>query len=200
MYEVTMKSNRPTTLITDINQKTEVALVVAIYKQAKLSFLASWICATVILIFLYYFKNNNVLYVYAWYAFFMAVTITRILLVNAFLRTTLSPDRITLWKNLFTLGIFFSGISWGLIGTPFLLPSDSLAQTPIMIILAGVCAGSVPTFAPIRSAALAFLIPALIPLIVSFSFTHTSIYLFHYHSFETTLILLQLIVRIESHF
>jgi len=193
-----MNSSRPKTLITDLKQKTEVALVVAIYKQAKLSFLASWVCATVVLLYLYYFKSTNILYVYIWYAFFLAVTLSRTLLVNAFLRTDFSIDRIKIWKNLFIIGAFLSGISWGIIGTPLLLPSDSFQQTPIMIILAGVCAGSAPAFAPIRNATLAFLIPALVPLIISFTLTQTSIYLFLTITF-TVFFLYLIILSLRTH-
>jgi len=164
--------------IINLKQKIEIALVAVLYKQAKLGFLASWICATVILIYLYYFRSTELLLAYVWYTFFLFITLLRLFLVNTFLRTKMPETHLTLWCYLFIIGAFLSGISWGIIGSPLLLPNDSLQEALIMIILAGVCAGSVPAFAPVRRAALAFLIPAMLPLIIGFITTKDSIYLF----------------------
>ncbi len=190
--------NLSATLANDIKQKTEVALVVATYKQAKLSFLASWICATVILIYLYYFNSAPLSYIYLWYAFFLIVTLSRTILVNIFLQSEPSSHDIELWKNLFTVGAFLSGASWGITGTPLLLPYAAPQQTPIMVILAGVCAGSVPAFAPIRNAALIFLIAALAPLIVCFAATQTSINLFLIFTFSAFFLFL-ILLTLKTH-
>lgn len=164
--------------IINLKQKIEVALVTVLYKQAKLGFLASWICATVVLIYLYYFRSNQLLLAYVWYSFFLFVTLLRLLLVNTFLRNKMPENHLHFWCYSFITGSFLSGISWGIIGSPLLLPDDSLQEALIMIILAGVCAGSVPALAPVRRAALAFLIPAMLPLIIGFITTKDSIYLF----------------------
>lgn len=164
--------------VINLAQKIQVALVVVLYKQAKLGFFASLICATVVLIYLYYFRSSELLLAYIWYTFFLVIILLRLFLVNAFLRNPRPEKHLTMWCSLFILGTFLSGVSWGIIGSPLLLPRDSLQEALIMIILAGVCAGSVPAFAPIRRAALAFLIPALLPLIIGFVTTKDSIYLF----------------------
>ncbi len=183
-----------------LQQKTDMGLVEFTYKQAKMSFIASWICATVVLIYLYYFEATPFFHIYIWYTFFLVVTLSRTILVNHFLKQELSQTQthIELWKNLFTLGAFLSGISWGLVGTPFLLPQDGLQQAPMMVILAGVCAGSVPSFSPIRHAALAFIIPAIVPLIVSFVLTQSSIYLFLVLTFTAFLFYL-IMISIRTH-
>lgn len=160
------------------SQKIEAALLVVLYKQAKLGFVASLICATVVLIYSYYFRSVQLSWVYVWYAFFLVITLLRLFLVNAFLRNTMPEAHLGLWCYLFILGTFLSGVSWGIIGSPLLLPKDSLQEALMVIILAGVCAGSVPAFAPVRRAALAFLIPAMLPLIIGFITTKDSIYLF----------------------
>lgn len=161
----------------DRRQKTSAALVTAIYKQAKLSFFASWVCATVVFIYLYIFKSSSLSSVYAWYGLFLIVTFLRILLVNRFLKAKSFQAHLTKWSNLFILGVLLSGIIWGLVGTPLLFPQDVEQQALIMIILAGVCAGSVPAFSAIRCAGLVFLIPALLPLIITFIVTQTFIHL-----------------------
>lgn len=162
----------------NLRQKIEIALVTTLYKQAKLGFLASWMCATVVLIYLCYFQSVETMVACGWYTFFLVVTLSRLMLVNAFLRNKSPQNHLALWCNIFIAGTFLSGISWGVIGSPFLLPDNSLEEALIMVILAGVCAGSVPAFAPIRRAALAFLIPAMLPLIVGFIATKDSIYIF----------------------
>jgi diguanylate cyclase (GGDEF)-like protein len=161
----------------DLNKKIEVALITALYKQAKPSFIASWVCATVVLIYLSYAESPSFILVYAWYTLSMTIILARLFLVNAFLRNKAPEPHLALWRHLFILGSFLGGISWGLIGSPLLLPKDNLQQALIMVILAGVCAGSVPAFSPMRRAALFFLVPALLPLILSFM-AKDSFYLF----------------------
>lgn len=193
-----MHTNNSKTVMTDSKHKIELALVVAAYKQARLSFLASWLCATVVLFYLYYYKSIDIFYVYAWYIIFMVVTLSRTVLVNLFLKSDDPEPHIQTWKNLFIIGTFLGGLSWGVVGTPLLLPINALQQTPIMVILAGVCAGSVPAFAPIRNAALVFLITALLPLIISFSLTQNSVYLFLLATYSAFFIYLMML-SIRTH-
>lgn len=160
---------------TTIRQKIEVTLVVNLYKQATTGFLASIICSTIVLIYLYNSQSNII--VLSWYLFFIIVILFRYILVKAFNRDKTPEIHLPLWRNLFIVGTFFSGIGWGLTGTPLLLPfNNGLEQALLMMILAGICAGAVPLLAPIRSAALAFLIPALTPLIIHFLTIENPIY------------------------
>lgn len=174
-----MYNTREKALTPDFKEKINAALVNVIYQQAKLSFLASWICATVVFIYLHYFKSTPLFYVYIWYGFFLFVILLRTLLVNWFLYTKSSQShRYFFWRNLFIVGALLSGISWGLVGTPLLLPDHAQQQSLIIIILAGVCAGSVSAFSPIRLSVVAFLIPAITPLIFTFIASDTFINIF----------------------
>lgn len=182
----------------NLQEKTDVALVIMLYKQANLGLLASWICATVVLIYLYYFQSSEPAYVYAWYGFFLAVTFLRVMIVRTFLRTSSPQDHIALWSYLFIAGAFLSGVSWGFVGSPFLLPDDTEQQALIVVILAGVCAGSVPAFAPMRRTAIAFLVPALTPLIIGSIVTDGNIYLFLVLTFSAFFLYL-IILSFKTH-
>ena len=165
-----------------IRKKTDVALVVNLYKQAKVGFLASIICSTIV--FFYLFDQNN-LALLIWYTSFLAITLVRSLLVTAFLGNKDRWKNLKFWRQSFIAGAIFSGISWGITGTSILLPQNNeLVQTFILVILAGICAGAVPVFSYVRSAALGFILPALSPLIIHFFKPEYGIYTL----FDTALI------------
>jgi len=73
-----------------------------------------------------------------------------------------------LWGLLLFFGLGISGILWGSTAI-FLFPVQSLAhQVFIAFTLAGMTAGAVAVFSPIMPVFLAFIIPALAPIIVRF--------------------------------
>jgi diguanylate cyclase (GGDEF)-like protein len=146
-------------------QQIGFALISSAYKQAKVGLLASLLCGSVILIYLFNLRSIPILL--SWYTFFLLVILLRFILVNLFKRDPLPKNHAARWRNLFIIGAFLSGISWGVTGSRLLLPTDnSLQEAFIMVILAGISAGSVPLLAPIPRAAMAFLVPALLPLII----------------------------------
>lgn len=153
---------------TILHTKVEIALVENIYQQAYLGVIASMFCSTIVMMFLLY-DNTHPMYIYTWYALFIAVLIARIILCQLFIRRIDRKNDIKLWRNLFTIGAFLGGIMWGLTGTTLLLPADSsLQQTFILVILAGITAGAVPLNSNVRETAILFILAALLPLVGHF--------------------------------
>jgi diguanylate cyclase (GGDEF)-like protein len=150
-----------------INHQIEHALVINLYQQAKLGFIASLLCFTIVLLS-FILTNLPVIALY-WYGFAVLIIAFRYLLVEKFFHIPTAKNNISLWRNLFTIGAFLNGACWGLIGTPLFLPhSNDLEQTLLLVILAGIAAGAVPLLSYARTAAIAFLTPALVPLIIYF--------------------------------
>lgn len=149
-----------------INYKVEFAMVQHIYAQANMGFLASVICGSIIFIYLYN-TNSSSIPLFLWYMFFIVTILLRIILVKSFLKHPNKENNTKLWRNFFTFGASMSGIAWGLIGTPLLLPTNQPLELALMlVILAGISAGAVPLNAYILEAALLFILTALLPLIV----------------------------------
>lgn len=147
-----------------IQKKIEIALVVNLYKQANIGFVASIICCTIVFFYLNQL-NPNKIFLFFWFLTFLSITLIRSLLVSAFLRKKDYSKHLFFWKNAFILGAIINGILWGLTGTSLLLPENQTIQTFMLIILAGMSAGAVPLLAHVKYAALGFVIPALGPLV-----------------------------------
>ncbi len=68
------------------------------------------------------------------------------------------------WRRLFVMGAFLSGALWGALG-PFLdLSWPLVEQITLLLALAGVATGSIPSNAAVPAACYAFLVPTLVPL------------------------------------
>lgn len=160
-----------------ISAKVEFALVENIYQQASMGFIVSMICSTMVLIYLS-FSNCIKSAMYTWYAAFTLIAILRLILTRVYLKNLRHDMNLRLWRNLFTIGAIMGGISWGFTGTPLILPmQDPLTQAFVLMILAGITAGSVPLNAYVSEAAIAFLITALMPLIFYFLLIPNKLYI-----------------------
>lgn len=140
-------------------------LVSLVYREAPIATVASFFCATVILIGLY---NQSVRSeVIGWYVFVIVVTLFRTLLIALYHRQE-QPERFRVfWKTSFIVGALIAGITWGLTGSMLFPVVSSFQQTLIILILAGVTAGAVPILSGIVWASIAFLVASLFPLIIT---------------------------------
>lgn len=160
-----------------ISKKIEIALVENLYAQAVTGFAASIICATILLAALYNHNQSNVI-IYSWYGFVILLNICRAILIHLFKKDTNKNINIHKWRRAFIVGALLSGISWGLTGSPLILNLNHEIQGSLtLVILAGIAAGSVPLLSSIIMAAFAFLIPALVPLIIHSFIMNNTMYL-----------------------
>ncbi|MDN5869593.1 MAG: EAL domain-containing protein [Nitrococcus sp.] len=99
----------------------------------------------------------------AWLAFVGALTFARYVLGLAYARAGPARDAAPYWGRCFLIGVGLSGISWGILGS-LLFPQQSLLyQAFIGLVLAGMSAASLGTLSSYPGAALAFLLPAILP-------------------------------------
>jgi len=152
----------------DISHKIKRDLVDRVYSQAFMGYAASLFCGIIVLAVLHNSKIDQGNTALIWFSFFLSVLILRVFF-SLFYKFKYKSMKTHQWASLFTIGTILSGITWGIVGTPLVLPeADPISASIILIILSGVCAGAVPLFSPIKPASLGFVLTALIPLIVYF--------------------------------
>jgi diguanylate cyclase (GGDEF)-like protein len=151
--------------VMSIADKLSASLVSLAYSQSPVGLIASLFCATTILIGMHTSENKTLLGI--WFGFFLIVTLFRSILATLYKARSQTDNRTVFWRNLFVFGAFMGGMSWGLTGT-FLFPYDNVDQQILIVfILAGTTAGAVPVLSSVLGAALAFIIPALLPLVLN---------------------------------
>lgn len=132
------------------------------YSALKLSLIGVLVNTTVFFYIFYNHTDNTKLSLWA----------GAILLISAFRIYTLikykrdKPALATLrWQQLLGIGILLSAISWGITPVLFFIPQDYMYQMVIIVILAGLSAGSISSLSQIRSNIQLFLVVSLLPLI-----------------------------------
>lgn len=100
-----------------------------------------------------------------WYGVLASVTVTRGLFVRRYARLKPGPDAAQRWNSIYVTGAAIAGCVWG--ATAFvMIPSGSIAhEVFVAFVLAGMSAGSITVLAFRMEACLAFLFPALLPLV-----------------------------------
>ncbi len=152
----------------EIKKKIGIDLVDRVYSQAVVGYIASGFCAIIVSIVLYYSKEPQYFILHTWLTIFFLLIVLRAILGKLYkLKNDLLPAK--KWGTLFAIGATLSGASWGIVGTPFILPeNDPISASIILIIMSGVAAGGVPILSPIKAAALGFITATLLPLIIYF--------------------------------
>ena len=140
-----------------------------LYNHAPLGMAATVVNAAVLSFVLRNLVSPSVLFV--WLAAILLITVLRVLLLYQYRITRPAASDAYRWRVWFIAGLVLSGAVWGSAGL-VLLPAGSLVhQVFIAFVLGGMVAGAAGTFSVIRTAFLAFTIPALAPLIIRlFSF------------------------------
>ncbi|MEO8402492.1 MAG: GGDEF domain-containing protein [Gammaproteobacteria bacterium] len=152
---------------TDLSDENKVTnlLVAHSYQQSVIGQFTSFICALILFLGLYTPKESNTLLI-SWFIFFIVVALGRIGLAKTYEHTNKSEAELNTWRTLFILGSLLGGIAWGMTGGVLFQFANPTQQTLIVLILAGVSAGATPLLAAELKAALAFLVPAIFPLII----------------------------------
>lgn len=181
---------RNTFISNDISRKVSIALISHVYLQTTVAMLASLFCASIVFIGLYSgHEKNSALYI--WSGFYLAVTLFRIGLTVIYKHQSHPDFYMRLWQIAYIIGALLGGFSWGLSGIILYPYASDTQQTLLILMLAGVTAGAVPLSSGIPSAAIAFLIFAVVPYI---SIIATSNTIFLIFDFALTLYLIYTII------
>ncbi|NTW58349.1 MAG: PAS domain S-box protein [Nitrospirae bacterium] len=152
--------------MTDERSQIHADQVRLLYDNAPLGMAATFVNAAVLAYVLRNLVAPPVLF--SWLACLLLVTLLRAVHIRQYriARPTAADER--RWGAWFIAGLALSGVAWGASGL-LLLPSGSMThQVFIAFVLGGMVAGAAGTFSVIRTAFLAFSIPALAPLIIRF--------------------------------
>lgn len=160
----------------DHTVQVNAALVDHVYKHTKLGLITSLFCATVIALGIYTDTNKTLLF--AWYSLFVFVTLFRFCISYLYEHYKSSEQDVKFWEHLFTFGALLGGIAWGLAAGILFPLSKETDQVLIILILAGVSAGAVPLLCGILSSSICFILPTLLPLLVSLFLSQNHAYLF----------------------
>lgn len=170
------KALNPRILTADEAHKTTASLVEHVYSQILVSFFSSAICAIILFIGVYDSTGNRALYL--WTGIFFIVALARLSLYPYYQIKKSTVTNMNHWVNLYTISCLLGGLSWGLMGYLLFPSADSYQQILMVLMLAGVSAGSVPLSAGIPRAGIAFLIASLFPLFVTLIVYSNSAYYF----------------------
>jgi diguanylate cyclase (GGDEF)-like protein/PAS domain S-box-containing protein len=146
----------------------EIEQVELVYKQLFLSLTGG----SMVLLFFAYMLRDSVErpVLLAWLGTSLALYLVRMFYVYVYHKQ--SPDQragnIRFWKLNFTWGTMFSGLAWG-IGSVLLMPEDPVYEAFIVLVIAGLCAATGLTYAALRYAGIAFIVPAMLPLVFYFA-------------------------------
>lgn len=172
------------------SQKIKIELIKLMYQQINFALWAESFAAIGVVVALWGVKSNGLLLL--WLLFNLIICgLSRHVIVFQYKRAAtkqnLNYQQMQVWLLLFTLGAFFSGISWGLTGSLLMVRDDLIRQEFIVFLLIGVTSAANAFYSPIRSIYAIFLIPAFVPF---------SIWLFYQGGIFTILGILAIIYMV----
>lgn len=106
--------------------------------------------------------------IYAWLAVAVLVTAARLALWWAHRHARPRPGQYRRWALASTCGALAAGVLWG-VGSVLLLPKSEIDQLFWVFLIGGMCAGAASLNYPHLPTALAFIVPAGLPLAIRFA-------------------------------
>ncbi len=138
--------------------------VSALYSKGRVAFLTVVVNSAIVAFALW--PEVDHARIAPWLGALYAITLGRLALHAAYVRRGPSPMDALAWGRAFTLGTFVNGIVWGVGGYVLYAPESVGAQTLLLFVLGGMCAGAASSTATFAPAFPAFAVPALVPIIV----------------------------------
>lgn len=154
---------------TIFSQKIQIDLIRLLYQQISPTLYAESVAAISLAFVLWGFVSLPLLI--AWLVFNLVFAgIYRHILVFYYRRFTekhgFSYTNMQWWLRWFALGVFFSGISWGLAGSLLMAKNDIVRQTFTILLLTGVTSVANVVYSPKRFVYTLFLMLAFVPFSV----------------------------------
>lgn len=135
-----------------------------LYRLAYLSLLANLVNMVIIVIGLWGSDNNRVLVI--WAVGVAVVVSLRQVLVKIYLHSSIRPDQARRWEYFFSVGALLMGAAWAALIWRFFPQADMAHRLMLLIVLAGIMAGSTGSLASSRLAYLCFNLPPTGVLVV----------------------------------
>ena len=140
-------------------ERLQSARVAALYSVGRSVYLSSPLVAAFTLVLLWDLPGRGVLL--AWFAAVVAITVTRVALHRAYLRSGTQPGHALAWERRFALGALAAGAAWSFPLVVLFPESDPPRQFALLFVAAGSLVGAGGVYA---SSALTFYGFCLLPL------------------------------------
>ena len=143
------------------------------FNNLKLSLIG--VLANMAVLFYIFFGHTSTTILLIWTGSILLISAFRFIVYVKYKsnREVLSTQR---WSALFFIGVILSAANWGMIPFLFFIPGDYLHQMVIIVILAGISAGSINSLAQIRINVWFFLVLLITPLIIKLLMQGTSLH------------------------
>lgn len=164
-------------------RKIRFSLVEHVYSQLIAGLLASAFCAAIIYFNLYNQKFNHA-HLNIWAGYFFVITLLRLTAVVFYKLDKRAEARAYFWSYICIIGALLGGTSWGALGMFFFAGANAPVQALMILMVAGVSAGSIPLSAAIPFSAILFLISSVVPFIITIATSENqTYYLFNFALF-----------------
>jgi len=153
---------------------------VHIYKQLREAYnnltlsILGVIANAAVFIFIFFGHTNNTILI-IWGISILLISAFRYLSLLKY-KTDKTPLYVDKWQKLLFIGIVLSALSWGITPFLFFVHGNYIYQMVLIVILAGLSAGSISTLAHMRLNIQLYLLIVLIPLIVELLLQRTEIH------------------------
>jgi len=98
-----------------------------------------------------------------WLGSLSTLNMLRLMMQQQYQRSDRNTEKLIRWKRGYTGATFIAGVVWGYLAI-FAFPTDSIVhQAYLALVLAGITAGAVSAYAPIKTAFPFFIVPTLTP-------------------------------------
>ena len=113
------------------------------------------------------YKELNICFLVSWLIVFFGSIIVRAFLLIAHKNDPPEKENVKRWVNLNFINTILSSIAYGIVASSIYFIGDQVAVTIVYIIMAGVTAGAVTIYGPLKHLSTVFILPVIIPLTIS---------------------------------
>lgn len=145
-------------------EKILAGVIASVYRQVPQSVLGSIVGGVALVAVFWHTHEPNMLI--AWFIAMLLEALIRLRVARAYRAAAATPTQIGRWSRSWIAMSAIAGSLWGAAGVLFFAPQSPLLQLVLVAVILGVTFGSLTLYASHRPALLAFLPPALLPLIV----------------------------------
>jgi two-component system, sensor histidine kinase len=138
-------------------------VIASVYRQVPQSVLGSIVGGVALVAVFWHTHDPNMLI--TWFIAMLLEALIRLRVARAYRAAAATPTQIGRWSRSWVAMSAIAGGLWGTAGVLFFAPQSPLLQLVLVAVILGVTFGSLTLYASHRPALLAFLPPALLPLI-----------------------------------
>jgi diguanylate cyclase (GGDEF)-like protein/PAS domain S-box-containing protein len=143
-----------------------------LYRFSVVDYAASLLCAIAVVSAMW--RVLPVLPLTCWAVGVALLTAGRYALYRRFLARDPAVHEARRWCAWYIVGAVLNGVLWGMLGSAVLAAPASLHALPVMLIIGALSISCVLVLAPVRHAFLAFLLPAVLPVVATLFFQRSS--------------------------